>query len=353
MSGQRIALWTVAVVALLAAIGYNVAVFREPPTPTVNIVFITGGSGPYWQRTVNGAKSAADDFDATLSVETPSVAEGVEEQTKLLQDLNAKPVDGIAVSPLDAEGQTPLINQLSKKTFLVTFDSDASDSLRQSHVGTTNYAAGRACARLVRDAIPNGGKIAVLVANSTKENIIDRKGAFKERIAQFADDDVKPGDPLKYTIVGFYEDGGSAEKCAANIREAFKQHPDLACIVGMNAQHGPTILKVLKEDGQLDKVKVVTFDDAPETLQGVAGRAHFRDARAGFIWLRLRGGEDSVQLEAGRRGGGADGRSRAGVLRRRSGQHRTTSTNSASGWPTRAALRKRRRRRRPRRSLLN
>jgi len=269
MNGQRVALWAIAGVALLAAVGYNLTVFREPPPPpSVNIVFITGGSGPYWQRTVNGAKSAADEFDARLEVEMPSVAEGIEEQTKLLEDLREKPVDGVAVSPLDAEGQTELINALSKKTFLVTFDSDASDSQRQSHVGTTNFAAGRACARLVRDAIPEGGKIAVLVANSTKENIIDRKGAFQERISQFADD-VAEGESLKYTVVGYYEDGGNAEKCAANIRQVLQEHPDLACLVGMNAQHGPTIMKVFKEDDQLGKIKVVAFDDASETLQGV------------------------------------------------------------------------------------
>jgi ribose transport system substrate-binding protein len=268
MSRHRVALLAIAVIALVSAAGYNMAVFREPPSPAVNIVFITGGSGPYWQRTINGAKTAADEFDANLQVEIPSANEGVSEQTELLATLQEKPVDGVAVSPLDAEGQTNLINQLAQKTFLVTFDSDASNSMRQSHVGTTNYAAGRACARLVRDAIPEGGKIAVLVANSTKENIIDRKGAFQERISQFADDN-GPGTPDKFTIVGFYEDGGNADKCAANIRDVLEQNPNLACLVGMNARHGPIIMKVLKEDGQLDKLKVVAFDDAPETLQGV------------------------------------------------------------------------------------
>ena len=268
MSRQRIVLGAIAVIALVSAAGYNVAVFREPPPPPVNIVFITGGSGPYWQRTISGAKAAADEFDANLQVEIPSANEGVVEQTELLVGLQGKPVDGVAVSPLDADGQTNLINQLAQKTFLVTFDSDASDSMRQSHVGTTNYAAGRACARLVRDAIPDGGKIAVLVANSTKENIIDRKGAFQERIGQYADDD-GPGTPDRYTIVGFYEDGGNAEKCAANIRDVLKRYPDLACLVGMNARHGPIIMNVLKEEGRLDQLKVVTFDDAPETLQGV------------------------------------------------------------------------------------
>jgi ribose transport system substrate-binding protein len=270
MNGQRLAVWSIAAIALVAAVGYNLAVFRDaPPPPTVNIVFITGGSGAFWERTVNGAKSAADDYDATLVVETPSANEGVAEQTELLEDLSEKPVDGIAVSPLDADGQTELINKLAKKTMLVTFDSDASDSERQSHVGTTNYAAGRACARLVTDAIPDGGKIAVLVANSTKENIRDRKGAFQERIAQFADDNDDATAGPKYTIVGFFEDGGDEAKCAENIRGVVKQYPDLACIVGMNSQHGPVLLKTLKDDGQLDKVKLVTFDDAPETLQGV------------------------------------------------------------------------------------
>jgi ribose transport system substrate-binding protein len=270
MHGQRIALWSIAVIALVAAVGYNMAVFREPPAPpTVNIVFITGGSGPFWERTVNGAKSAASEYDADLKIETPSANEGVAEQTEILETLAEKPVDGIAVSPLDADGQTELINKLAKKTMLVTFDSDASDSERQSHVGTTNYAAGRACARLVANAIPDGGKIAVLVANSTKENIRDRKGAFQERIAQFADDNDDETQGPKYTIVGFFEDGGNEAKCVENIRNALKQHADLACIVGMNAQHGPILLKTLKEDGQLDKVKLITFDDAPETLQGV------------------------------------------------------------------------------------
>jgi ribose transport system substrate-binding protein len=269
MNGQRVLLWSIAGIALLAAVGYNLSVFTEPAAPPVNIVFITGGSGPYWQRTIDGAKSAADELDANLEVQVPKTAENVVEQTQLLEGLRDKKIDGVAVSPLDAEGQTELINQLTKQTFLVTFDADASDSRRQSHVGTTNYSAGRACARLVRDAIPDGGKIAVLVANQTKENLIDRKGAFQERIMQFADDGIKEGDPLKYSIVGFYEDGGDDAKCAANIRETLKQHPDLACIVGMNAKHGPVLLKVLQEDGQLDKVKLVTFDDAPETLQGV------------------------------------------------------------------------------------
>lgn len=43
----------------------------------------------------------------------------------------------------------------------------------------------------------------------------------------------------------------------------------MSCSVGMNAQHGPRILKVLKEKEKLGKIKVVAFDELEGTLAGV------------------------------------------------------------------------------------
>ena len=146
MSGQRVMLWIVALVAIIAAVGYRVSVFREPaPPPASKILFVTGGSGPYWQSTVAGAKAAARDLDVELKVEMPAEDENLEQQTAILSDLDAD-LDGIALSPLDAGGQTQLINSLVKKMRVVTFDSDAEKSDRHSHIGTSNFSAGRACA---------------------------------------------------------------------------------------------------------------------------------------------------------------------------------------------------------------
>ena len=47
------------------------------------------------------------------------------------------------------------------------------------------------------------------------------------------------------------------------------EHADLSAIVGLNARHGPILLNVLKELDKLGKVKLITFDDADETLKGV------------------------------------------------------------------------------------
>ena len=40
--------------------------------------------------------------------------------------------------------------------------------------------------------------------------------------------------------------------------------------MGLNARHGPVLMDVLKAEGQLGKVKVVAFDENPETLDGIA-----------------------------------------------------------------------------------
>jgi ribose transport system substrate-binding protein len=270
MSHQRLVLWAIVLVAVIAALGYRRSVLREPPPPpTPKVTFITGGEGPYWQLTVNGAKAAANDHKVDLRVAMPSHSESVDEQMTILVGRELHEINGVAISPLDAEGQTPWINKLVDRDIkVVTFDSDAPLSLRQSFVGTNNFAAGRTCARVVSEALPDGGKVVVLLANLTKDNMLDRKGGFHERIMQYADD-VEQDQPPKFEVVGYLVDNGNSDACAENVRQTLAKHSDLACIVGMNARHGPILLKVIEELGLLGKIKLVTFDYPDETLEGI------------------------------------------------------------------------------------
>ena len=270
MSGLRFALWFAIVVAAVAAIGYRMSVFREaPPPPMPKVAFVASGPGPYWQAAVTGAKAAGRDHRVKLQLEIPEGSESAERQTAILGMLGVGEFDGVALSPVDPERKTPLINQMvrdGKK--VVTFDSDAPLSDRQSYIGTNNLDAGRACATLAKEAAPEGGKVAVLLANLSKQNMLDRKQGFEERINDSDGKQAEEPAP-KFEVVGYFADNGNSERCATIIRDTLAEHPDLTCFVGMTARSGPVLLKVLGETDKLGQIKVIAFDDANETLDGI------------------------------------------------------------------------------------
>src|SRR6478735_3714992 len=124
MSRPRIALWTVLLIAVAGTIGYRLSASRRPPAPLpVKIAFVTGGSEAYWKATVNGAKAAAQRNRVVLQVEMPTDDESLDQQNAILEKLASVAPDGVALSPLDATGQTQLINKIAEHTNVVTFDS--------------------------------------------------------------------------------------------------------------------------------------------------------------------------------------------------------------------------------------
>lgn len=263
------AFWILVCFAIAAAAWYRYQADAEPVAPAPSVVaFITGGSGTYWEVAAKGAKDAGQRLGIEVDVRMPKEAEDSAEQTQILTTLTGSGVDGVAVSPLDAEGQTPVINALADQAPVVTFDSDAPLSSRLGYVGTSNYSAGLMAGTLVKRAMPEGGKIAVLLANETKNNLAERKAGFQERIEESPNPEEEVD--TRYEIVGYFVDNGSDEECAKVIREAVAANSDIACFVGLNARHGPVLMKVLKEDELLGKVKLVTFDTLDATLDGVA-----------------------------------------------------------------------------------
>lgn len=270
MSGRRGIFWLAAVAAVAAAVWYRAQVLAPPPVVEKPVVaLLVSGSTPYWKLTTSGAKAAAARYNVDLRIEQPEGAESLEQQTQALLALDLDHVNGVAFSPVDPEGVTRLINTLAQQTLVVTLDADAPLSMRQCHIGTSNVAAGRLCARLVEEAVPDGGKVAVLLANLTKSTNIDRKTAFEKSLGRDEDAPLAAEEPSKYTLLEPLVDDGDDEKCRQLIKDCLAANPDVACFVALNARQGPLLLEVLKEQDLLGKIKLVTFDEADETLKGI------------------------------------------------------------------------------------
>ena len=73
----------------------------------------------------------------------------------------------------------------------------------------------------------------------------------------------------KIQIVDIRTDGGDFAKAKANVQDALAKG-GLDCLVGLYSYNTPQIYTAVKEAGMAGKIKVVGFDEDPQTLRGVA-----------------------------------------------------------------------------------
>lgn len=222
------------------------------------LAFVTNNASDFWTIARRGTEKADEELpDVTVEFKIPSDGTAAE-QKRIIDDLLAKGVDGIAISPVDPANQTELINQTAAQTLVVTQDSDAPNSNRAVYVGTDNVAAGRQAGQLLKEALPDGGKIVIFVGKLDAQNAKERLQGIKETIAG-----------TKIEIIDSRTDDADHTRAKANAADALVKYPDAAAFVGLWSYNGPAILNAVKEANKVGKVKIICFDEEDQTLAGV------------------------------------------------------------------------------------
>lgn len=235
--------------------------------------YVTNGVDPFWNIAESGAVQAGKDLGVDVTVLMP--ANGAPEQQNMLEDLVTRGISGIAVSPIDAANQVNLLNDIAGRATLITHDSDAPESDRKVFIGVNNYQAGRMCGRLVKEALPDGGKIMILIGRMEQDNArLRRQGVIDELLdrPEDASNFDAPGAELKgdrFTILGTLTDNFDRTRAKANAEDTLSRYPDVDAMVGLFAYNPPMILEALQGAGKLKLVKVIGFDEADATLQGI------------------------------------------------------------------------------------
>jgi ribose transport system substrate-binding protein len=228
---------------------------------TKKLAFITNNAADFWTIARKGTEKA-DAGLADVQVEFRLGDGTAAAQKRILDDLLAKGVDGIAISPVDPANQTAMLNDAAKQAIVFTHDSDAPESKRECYVGTDNVAAGRQAGDLIKEALPQGGKIAIFVGKLDARNAQERLQGIKESIA---------GSTI--TIIDVRTDDTDQVRAKANVSEMLVSHPDVGGLVGLWSYNGPAILNAVRESGQIGHVKIIAFDEDDETLSGVKSGA--------------------------------------------------------------------------------
>lgn len=222
------------------------------------LAFVTNNASDFWTIARKGCEKADEELpDVSVEFKIPPDGSAAE-QKRIVDDLLAKGINGIAISPVNPDNQTQMINDVAKQALVFTQDSDAPKSERACYVGTDNVAAGRQAGTLIKEALPQGGKIIMFVGNRDTRNAQERMQGIEE---------VLKGSNI--TIIGVRTDEANRVRAKANVSDALVKDPDVVALVGLWSYNGPAILNALREAGKVGQVKIICFDEEDETLAGV------------------------------------------------------------------------------------
>lgn len=269
---MRLATWAcVAAIGMMLAAGCEEKKATPATTPggtssggaggsdkKLKLAFVTNNASDFWTIARAGTEKATQEVP-NVQVEFKIPSDGTAAtQKRILDDLLAAGVDGIAISPVDPKNQTAHLNEVAKQTLLICHDSDAPESQRGFYVGTDNVAAGRMAADLVKKALPGGGKIMVFVGMKDAQNARERYQGLEEALKG-----------SNVSIIDLRTDDTDRIRAKANVLDAIVKYPDVAGFVGLWSYNGPAILNAVKESDKVGKIQIIAFDEEDETLQGL------------------------------------------------------------------------------------
>ena len=230
----------------------------------VTLAFVTNNASDYWTIARAGCNKAIEELpNVTLDFQIPSDGTAAT-QKRIVDDLMARGVDGVAISPVDPANQTEMLDDVAMQCLLFTQDSDAPKSNRACYLGTDNIAAGKQAGDLIKEALPDGGKIAIFVGSLDAQNAHDRLAGIEDELKG-----------SKIEIVEKRTDDTDHVRAKANALDVLVKDPDIAALVGLWSYNGPAIYNAVKESNKVGAVKIVCFDEEEESLQGVRDGAIF------------------------------------------------------------------------------
>ena len=245
---------------------------KAKPGKKTRVAFVSNGVAAFWTIAETGVRHAGEKFGVDVSVHMPK---GIEDQKTMVEDLVTRGVDGIAISPIDPVNQTEMLDRAASRTQLITHDSDAPDSKRLLYIGMDNYTAGRLCGQLVKEALPKGGKVMLFIGRLEQDNARRRRQGVVDEMLGRSIDPLRYDPPEKvitgngFTILGTLTDQFDRAKGKANAEDSLARHSDLAAMVGLFGYNPPLLIEALDRAGKLGKVKLIAFDEADETLEGI------------------------------------------------------------------------------------
>ena len=227
-------------------------------------------NNPFFDPMIKAAEAEAKALGVALEVQSPAQETDKERQFALIQDVTARGVEAILVTPADSKGIVPALKQAQEKGILIiNLDNRVDAPTAKSagvelaaYVGADNLEGGRLAGQSMVEALSGGGKVAVLEGIRGTDNAERRKQGFTEAVNG------------KLEIVSDTAEWDT-QKAYAKFQSMLAKHGDLQGLFCANDKMAVGALKAIDEAGKGGKITVIGYDNIPDVQPHLAsGKLH-------------------------------------------------------------------------------
>ena len=190
----------------------------------------------------------------------PTNANNLEEESRLVDDLIVKDVDGIVLVPVDSEGIVPAIeraNDAGIPVALANTNANGGDVITFSAV--ENYEAMTLVAQYLVDTMGGVGKVIVLDGMPAAQTAQDRKRAV---------DDVFAANPGIEVIATQLADMQRAKGLTV-MENLIQAYPEFDAVIALNDEMALGAIEALDAAGLVGQVYVAGFDANNDALKAI------------------------------------------------------------------------------------
>lgn len=235
----------------------------EPAGEKVTLGLVSNAVSPFWDPMKVGMEHAVNEINQAggnveASWQGPPNATWAE-QKRILENYVSRNVDGICVSPTDAEAIGDTIDEMSDQGIKVLcMDSDSPDTKRLAYIGTNNFKAGKVLGEKACELLPKGSTAMAFVGKMAAQNAQDRVAGLREALEAGG-----------IELLDVMQDQTDKNKARKNAEDTIQAHPDIDALIGIWSYNLPAIAAAVKESGKREQITVVGFDAEPLTLDGL------------------------------------------------------------------------------------
>ena len=234
-------------------ISYDEFGYDAEPAGDYTIAVVTKSAAiPVWESHIIAAQKAGEELGVEVLDYSPTKADNVEEQKRILEDLITSGVDAVVLAPANTEAVKGPVQDLIDAGIPVVYDNTMgpSDVDYLTYVGVDNELVGEMIAEEMAERIGEEGNVLLMEGVPGQATSDIRKEAALEKFAEY------PGITVESGVTNWQTDEG--RKLAEDY--ITKWGDDLKAIVAIGGNQAEGAVEAVQAANMQDQVLISGFD---------------------------------------------------------------------------------------------